>query len=155
MLASVLVEPPAPALAAATPQLCEPSLEPAAKAESSQPSLPSPEPAAGGGQASRVEVTPGSGHDALASPGSGSSESWNSRDPGTPRGLSNKVLKPYVPQREALERYQERVRKQARFLTSLGQPLAEGVLEVLLAMSEYELRLYEEARGDPLEQKNF
>ena len=62
------------------------------------------------------------------------------------------MLKPYVPERETLNRYQERVRKQARFLESLGQPLGEGVLDVILAMSEYELRVYEESR-DPLEQK--
>ena len=164
MLASVLVEPQAPALAAATPLPSEPGLVLAAGAELSQPSVPSQESAAGMEQTSRVEESPGSGHrveespgsgqDVLAaSPGSGSSASWKSSDPGTPTSLSNRVLEHYVPGRETLDRYQDRVRKQAAILSSFGQPLAEGNLEVLLVKSEYELRLYEEAK-DLLEQTN-
>ena len=100
MLASNLDNPPAPplSLATATPQLGEPSLEPAANAESSQRSAPSLEPVAGAGQATEVvtprqapavHVSPGSGDLLAAAPGSGPAmpvPSWSSQNPGTPSG---------------------------------------------------------------------
>ena len=75
--------------------------------------------------------------------------SWSSQNPGTPTRLNLAVVKPYVPTVEALERDQERITKQARALENLGDPLGEGVLDALLAKSTYELKIYEEAKGDP------
>ena len=63
--------------------------------------------------------------------------------------MSHEVVKEFRPEKETLEKYQTRVRKQARVLETLGEPLAEGVLAALLAKATYELRLFEEAKDDP------
>ncbi len=124
-----------------------------------QPSAPSHEPAAGAGSPRALEppllqqeVSPGSGAGpGAASPGSGhrTPQSWTSRSPGTPTRLTSTILKSYRPDVEPLEKYNDRVIRQATALATLGEPLAEGVLEGLLAKATYELRLYEEAKDDP------
>ena len=98
---------------------------------------------------SRAENSPGSGQDTSwpgsgvtpgsRNPGSGVSvlrsdgytspgPSWSSRTPGTPSRLSREIGRPYDPDRESLDKYQDRLRRQARALTALGEPLAESVL---------------------------
>ena len=127
-------------------------------ASSSQPLEPSLAPAEGAGSplgpGQSVEESPGSGdaRTGAAGPGSGRGTpvpSWSSQNPGTPTRLSHEIVKAYVPEKETLDRYQNRVRRQAQVLETLGDPLGGGVLEALLAKAAYELRLHEEARGDP------
>ena len=142
------------ALVVATTQPSEPSRQPAAGADA-QPFVPGEQPAEGAcletpRQAPAAQESQGPGSGLGPSPGSGPTPSWSSRSPGTPTGLTLKVTKPYVPEQETLERYQERVTRQARALESLGRPLGNGVLEVVLSKASYELKLYEEAGSDPV-----
>jgi len=62
------------------------------------------------------------------------------------------VGKEFRPEKETLEKYETRVKKQARVLETLGEPLGEGVLAAILAKATYELRLFEEAKDDPEKQ---
>ena len=102
--------------------------------------------------------SPGSGDirtGAAEGPGSGRGSpqpSWSSQNPGTPTRLNVAIGKPYLPATEVLDRYVERVTKQARALEALGQPLGEGVLEATVAKAAYELKIHEEAGGDSLRQ---
>ena len=131
-------------------------------AQAPLPSEPGLAPAAGAGAVTprtspRVERSPGSGdaRPGAASPGSGKSSpvpSWSSREPGSPTRLNLLVLKAYSPEKELLEVYQNRIRRQAGALAGMGEPLSEGVLETLITKSEIEMRLYEEAKGDPQRQ---
>ena len=125
---------------------------------SAQPREPRVTPAAGAGATGaegapplRQEVSPGSGiaiETGAASPGSGhrTPRSWTSRSPGTPTRLTGTVMKSYRPDVEPLEKYADRIVRQATALAQLGEPLAQGVLEGLLAKAKYELRLHEEAK---------
>ena len=116
----------------------EPRLEPAAGAD-----VVTPGPA--------TRESPGSGDLPPGAVGSGPSSpvpSFDSQRPGTPVGLTVKVLKPFVPQKESLLKYQERVRKQAAALESLGEPLTEGVLEVLLQRAQFQDEIFEQGRTD-------
>ena len=116
----------------------EPRLEPAAGAE-----VVTPGPA--------LRESPGSGDLPPGAAESGPSSpvpSFDSQRPGTPAGLTAKVLKPFVPQKESLLKYQERVKKQAAALESLGEPLTEGVLDVLLQRAEFQDEIFEQGRTD-------
>ena len=74
----------------------------------------------------RPSDSPGSGVDprmvagtvTASDPGSGvqTPKSWNSQSPGTPGGLTRRVLKPFQPEGETLEQYTDRVQRQARAL---------------------------------------
>ena len=115
---------------------------------------PRPQVAVSAGTPRRAqEVSPGSGQ-AAASPGSGaqSPASWTSRSPGTPSKIRERIFKDYQPASELLETYVARVQRQAMALFSLGDPLEEGAVAAVLAKAAYELRLYEEANGDPARQ---
>ena len=149
----------------------EPRPEPAAGAELPQPrgapSLLGPEPAAPA--STEVEATPRPAVFESPSSGGRSSQrssqiaaaaeaagisplspvpSFDSKNPGTPVRLKAKVLKPFVPQKEHLQSYQERVTKQAAFLQRLGEPLGEGILEVMLQRASYLEDIFNEARDD-------
>ena len=134
-----------PSVAAPLPQqLREPSLGPATSA--GEPHTPARRPASvadpGSGELPTGAAAPGAG---IASP----VPSWNSQDPGTPGTLNRMILADYDPEKEVLERYQSRVRRQAAALIALDAPLEEGLLEIKIAKSAFIFRLYEEARGDP------
>ncbi len=128
---------------------------------SSQPLRPGSAPAEGAGAYSPRPATrePGSGLDAArtGAPGPGSglaspAPSWSSQSPGTPVTLGREVIKEFVPGGETLERFQNRIARQAQALSVLGEPLGEGVLEVLLARANYQHQLYSEVPDDPAKQ---
>ena len=116
----------------------EPRLEPAAGAEAVTPG-PALRESPGSG-----DLPPGAAESGPSSP----VPSFDSQRPGTPAGLTAKVLKPFVPQKESLLKYQERVKKQAAALESLGEPLTEGVLDVLLQRAEFQDEIFEQGRTD-------
>ena len=64
------------------------------------------------------------------------------QSPGTPGGLTKRVLMPFRPEGETLEQYTDRVQRQARALEVAEAPLAEGVLEHLLSRAYYENLVY-------------
>jgi len=144
----------------------EPSTMPAEGAEQPQQSLePSTVPAEDADANAGLltprpgsQRSPGSGDirtGAAEGPGSGHGSpqpSWSSQNPGTPTRLNVAIGKPYLPATEVLDRYVERVTKQAIALEALGQPLGEGVLEATIAKAAYELKIHEEAGGDSLRQ---
>ena len=141
---------PVPAEGAEQPQQSiEPSTVPAEDADANA-GLLTPRPGS--------QRSPGSGDirtGAAEGPGSGRGSpqaSWSSQNPGTPTRLNVAIGKPYLPATEVLDRYIERVTKQARALEVLGEPLGEGVLAAALAKAVYELKIHEEAMGDPLRQ---
>ena len=118
----------APIESAATEPASEPSLVPAAAAGE-----PATEVTAEGrfGTLRRTqEKSLGSGIDIAVSPGSGraSPASWTNRSPGTPNRLRDKVFKSYEPSSEPLEKYTDRVRRQASVLSSVGAGLEPGNL---------------------------
>ena len=147
------VEPEEVPMTAGTLPASAKSLEPSAAA-----SAPATAASAVGGMATprrAQEISPGSGQaGGTASPGSGmqSPASWTSRSPGTPITLRQKIFKDYSPETELLETYVARIQRQAAALTTLGEPLEEGHLEAVLAKAQIELRLFEEAPGNPARQ---
>ena len=100
----------------------------------------------------RTEASPGSGNGPVVkSPGSGAQSpvsSVDSRQPGTPGSLNAKLLIPYDPAKEPIERYLERTSRIAAALNSLGNPIADGVVENLQAEAEVLLSIYESAPND-------
>ena len=86
----------------------------------------------------------------VSSPGSGQQtpQSWHSDRPGTPKSLTERVLRPFRPESEELAVYTNRVKKQARALALAEAPLAEGALEHLLSRAKYEQMLFSQAKGD-------
>ena len=75
-------------------------------------------------------------------------QSWHSDNPGTPKSLTQRVLRPFRPETETLESYTNRVRRQAAALELAEAPLAEGMLEHLLSRAGYEFLLYTQGQGD-------
>ena len=63
--------------------------------------------------------------------------------------LTETVLKGYDPNHEALEKYVDRIVRQARALGALGQPLVDGVLEWLVAKATIKKRIFDETGGTP------
>ena len=129
-----------------------------------QLSAPSAQPAADAGATGAAEVpplfaerSPGSGvATGAASPGSGlgTPESGTfTAFPGRASLIASSVLRKYRPGVETLEKYSERLARQAAALDALDEPLAAGVLQGLLAKAKYELRLYEEAKDDEVRQE--
>ena len=59
--------------------------------------------------------------------------SWSSQSPGTPNTLSQLMFREYDPEKEVLERFHSRIRRQAAALAAVGEPLAEGTVLMLLA----------------------
>ncbi len=141
-------EPPEVLMTAGTAPASVTSLEPSAAA-----SNPVTAATAVGGMSTprrAQEISPGSGQaGGTASPGSGirSPASWTSRSPGTPTALRQRIFKDYSPATELLETYVARIQRQAAALSSLGEPLEDGHLEIVLAKANYELRLFEDAPG--------
>ena len=86
----------------------------------------------------------------VSNPGSGveTPQSWSSQSPGTPGGLTQMVLRPFRPEAETLERYRDRVQRQAMALELAEAPLGEGVLDHLLSRAYYEDLVFTEARQD-------
>ena len=118
-----------------------------------QPTLPGDQPADVVGTPPAPSVNPGSGESrpGAAGPGSGLASpvpSWNSRNPGTPTRLTEQVFREFVPGQERLDVYCDRIKRQANGLRSLGEPLAEGVLEILLAKANYAMKIVEDAPND-------
>ena len=74
--------------------------------------------------------------------------SWHSDNPGTPTGLTARVLRLFRPAVEPLDSYTDRVRRQAAALELAEAPLAEGMLEHLLSRAGYEFLLYTQGQGD-------
>ena len=146
--------------AVAEAQPSRPSLEPAAGGPSASVAPPQPTGGAGTPEPAslvtprRTEVSPGSGElprTGAAGPGSGLASpvpSWSSGNPGTPKRLTHAVVQAYNPEKEVLEKYIERITRQARALELLQEPLGAGILEALKSKAAYELRIYEEAKGD-------
>ena len=87
----------------------------------------------------------------LQSPGSGapSSDSWDSQNPGSPAGLTGKVLRGFDPTRETLTRYYERLSKQRAALETLGMPLVEGVYEGLRERAAIQSEVFTSSGPDP------
>ena len=87
----------------------------------------------------------------LQSPGSGapSSDSWDSQNPGSPAGLTGKVLRGFDPTRETLTRYYERLFKQRAALETLGMPLVEGVYEGLRERAAIQSEVFTSSGPDP------
>ena len=119
--------------------------------------LPPQEPPALGAQpstprAGRTEASPGSGNGPVVrSPGSGAQSpvsSVDSRQPGTPGSLNAKLQIPFDPAKEPIERYLERTQRIVTALSSLGKPVAEGVVDGLQAEAEVLLSIYESAPND-------
>ena len=100
-----------------------------------------------------TEVSPGSGlQTGAASPGSGQvspSASWSSRNPGTPGKLTREIIKSFQPQKETLEKYFDRIDRQAKALELLGEPLTAEMVPTLREKARFELRLHMEAKDDP------
>ncbi len=131
---------------------------PSAPRLASSPAAGAVDPAAAETQAPATppRVSPGSGvpTGAARSPGSGAAspgQSWHDSNPGTPVSLTRKIFTSYNPQKEVLEVYLERLRKQAQALEILGQPLGAGIVETLQATAPFSLRISEECPGDSVE----
>ena len=78
-------------------------------------------------------LNPGSGDSKdIASPGSGTSGSWNSREPGSAEGLRDRLLREYKPGVDNLEAFLNKVRRQAVVLAQMNMPLGEGALEIVI-----------------------
>ena len=100
-------------------------------------------------------MSPGSGvPEGAESPGSGpqSVNSWSSKDPGSPQYIGMQILKGYNPQSETLEKYTDRLVRQAAVLDKLGQPLGAHILEALIEKAKYGLRLHQQV-GDDMERR--
>jgi hypothetical protein len=134
LLSSEVEEPP--------PQVSVPSPVPAATAEIA-PATPRP----------RAEASPGSGPPGAASPGSGTgTPSWKSADPGSPGQLTARVFRGFKPDKETIQKYSERVVRQAKALDQLGESLISGTLEVVLKKAGLEMKVFMEARDEPEKQ---
>ena len=104
-------------------------------------------PAAGSLQASTTGELPHPGAAArTTSPGSGvytprrssrndipgTPGSWRSAAPGTPGGLEQRINKTFDPLTESLQHYENRLRRQAHALESIGQAVPASRIDVLL-----------------------
>ncbi len=140
----------------------EEATEAAPVAEPGAPSLdlgPCLEPAevAGTTTPRRARVEPGSGQSqgtrtGAEGPGSGAvtpAPSWSSQSPGTPGTLGRVILEEYDPRKEEVEKYKSRIFRQSQALGVLGQPLAEGMLDMLLTRADIEFELYSETEDRP------
>ena len=66
-----------------------------------------------------------------------------------PRPRMAGELTRYDPEKEPLEFYQARTRRQSAALAQIGEPLPDGALDVALSLSSYEAELDQVARDDP------
>ena len=62
----------------------------------------------------------------------GTPGSWKSKAPGTPGSLEQRISKPFDPRLESLQHYENRLRRQAHALESIGEALPASRIDVLL-----------------------
>ena len=112
-----------------------PRQEPATGASVAVPATPPPEVPVMFTPRRNTEISPGSGlQTGAASPGSGRvspSASWTSRNPGTPGKLTREIIKSFQPEKEPLEKYFDRIDRQAKALEILGEPLTVEMVPTL------------------------
>ena len=90
-------------------------------------------------------VTPparGAGSGSRSLPGTPSS--WRSNDPGTPGGLSRLITRSFDPEKESLQYFENRLRRQALALETIGEPMPAASIDMLLVKA----RLMSEAPSD-------
>ena len=78
-------------------------------------------------------VTPparGAGSGTRSLPGTPSS--WRSNDPGTPGGLCRMITRSFDPEKESLQYFENRLRRQAMALETIGEPMPAASIGVLL-----------------------
>ena len=62
----------------------------------------------------------------------GTPNSWRSNEPGTPGGLTRMVHRMFDPEKESLQVHENRLRRQALALETIGVPMPASALDVLL-----------------------
>ena len=93
--------------------------------------------ASGGSQPPEGTASPGSGRDA----GPQAVDSWKSSAPGSPGTLTSRTALEYEPERESVEVYETRLRRQVEVLDTMGYALPVGSLEKLIIKARVKKQL--------------